>query len=373
MTKQEDSDIETTKWYKNTMAIVAMVGALGGGLYGLVEVMRLFEPKKVMENVEIVLDGSAVMNEPIGDGTKWDLAMRAVQETLRLQVANSDNVAFRVFGGSCLGESTELVVNFRQDNKDKILDALQGIEPKGEPTLASAIVEASGDFNDPERFEGVNKTIVVIAGSGDSCHPDALEFIANRLRDREDIKTSWRYIGIGVAAAEQDEIKRMADETSGWAFFPGSQEEVVTVVGRLHEADYAAELAKPRKVAVTAKPIAPAPGATQQKTLRAGVDVEAPKKIHDVPPVYPPEAQRKHREGLIIMEATIDEKGDVRNLRVLRSTHTFGFPHESGGVPLLEEAALEAVRQWRYEPTMLHGVPVPVVMTVTVRFHLPKS
>jgi TonB family protein len=348
MTKQKDTEIEATKWYKNTMAVVAMVGALAGGLYGLVEVLRLFEPKKVMENVELVLDSSAVMNEPFDDGTKWDLAMRAVQETLSVQVADSDNLAFRVFGGSCLGESTELVLDFRQDNKEKILSALQDLEREGEPALASAIVEASGDFNDPERFEGVNKTIIVITGGGDTCHPDAMEYIANRLRDKEDIKTSWRYIGIGLAPAEAEQVSA------------------------LHDADYAAELAKPREVA--AKPAPPARReATPQQTFRAGVDVEAPKKVHDVPPVYPKEAQRKRREGAVIMEATIDEKGNVTNLKVLRSMHTFGLPHPSGGIPLLEEAALEAVRQWKYEPTMLRGAPVSVVMTVTVRFHLPKS
>jgi TonB family protein len=372
MTKQKDTEIEATKWYKNTMAVVAMVGALAGGLYGLVEVLRLFEPKKVMENVELVLDSSAVMNEPFDDGTKWDLAMRAVQETLSVQVADSDNLAFRVFGGSCLGESTELVLDFRQDNKEKILSALQDLEREGEPALASAIVEASGDFNDPERFEGVNKTIIVITGGGDTCHPDAMEYIANRLRDKEDIKTSWRYIGIGLAPAEAAQVSELADRTAGLAFFPENSDEVVTVVGRLHDADYAAELAKPREVA--AKPAPPARReATPQQTFRAGVDVEAPKKVHDVPPVYPKEAQRKRREGAVIMEATIDEKGNVTNLKVLRSMHTFGLPHPSGGIPLLEEAALEAVRQWKYEPTMLRGAPVSVVMTVTVRFHLPKS
>lgn len=60
----------------------------------------------------------------------------------------------------------------------------------------------------------------------------------------------------------------------------------------------------------------------------------------------------------MIIDAVIDEQGRVTSTRVLRS------------IPLLDEAALAAVREWAYTPTLLNGVPVPVVMTVTVRFSL---
>ena len=59
------------------------------------------------------------------------------------------------------------------------------------------------------------------------------------------------------------------------------------------------------------------------------------------------------------MEAVIGEDGRVRDTRVLRS------------IPLLDEAALGAVRQWEYTPTLLNGAPVPIIMTVTVQFTLP--
>jgi protein TonB len=61
---------------------------------------------------------------------------------------------------------------------------------------------------------------------------------------------------------------------------------------------------------------------------------------------------------MVVIEATIDETGKVRDMRVLRS------------IPLLDQAALDAVRQWEYEPTLLNGRPVPVIMTVTVNFAL---
>jgi protein TonB len=92
--------------------------------------------------------------------------------------------------------------------------------------------------------------------------------------------------------------------------------------------------------------------------LPVGGDIERPQKIADAKPVYPPIARAAGIDGIVIVEAIIDETGAVRDARVLRS------------VPLLDQAALDAVRQWRFTPSTLNGVPVAVVMTVTVRFEL---
>ena len=93
--------------------------------------------------------------------------------------------------------------------------------------------------------------------------------------------------------------------------------------------------------------------------IRIGNGVPPPTKIHDVPPVYPPAAREAGVQGLVILEATIDPTGEVGSLEVLRS------------VPELEEAAVAAVEQWRYEPTLVDGAPVSVLMTVTINFLLP--
>ena len=92
--------------------------------------------------------------------------------------------------------------------------------------------------------------------------------------------------------------------------------------------------------------------------VRIGDGVPPPAKIHDVPPVYPPAAREAGVQGLVILEATIDPTGTVGNIEVLRS------------VPELEEAAIAAVEQWRYEPTLVDGAPVSVLMTVTINFLL---
>ncbi len=92
--------------------------------------------------------------------------------------------------------------------------------------------------------------------------------------------------------------------------------------------------------------------------MRVAFGVRAPQKLREVNPVYPPIAQSAPVQGIVIIEATIGADGQVTNARILRS------------VPLLDQAALDAVRQWEFTPTLLNGVPVPVVMTVTVNFTL---
>jgi protein TonB len=92
--------------------------------------------------------------------------------------------------------------------------------------------------------------------------------------------------------------------------------------------------------------------------VRPGGDIKPPQRLVYVPPVYPPIAQTAKVEGLVILEATIDEQGIVRDVRVMRS------------IPLLDKAAIDAVTKWRYTPTRLNGVAVPIILTVTVSFSL---
>jgi protein TonB len=92
--------------------------------------------------------------------------------------------------------------------------------------------------------------------------------------------------------------------------------------------------------------------------IRLHQGMRAPQKIVDVAPVYPPVAQRARVEGVVILEAVIDAQGRVASVRVLRS------------IALLDQAAAEAVKQWRFTPALLNAEPVPVVMTVTVNFTL---
>ena len=92
--------------------------------------------------------------------------------------------------------------------------------------------------------------------------------------------------------------------------------------------------------------------------VRVGGAIRAPTQIKKVNPVYPQAAQLERVTGIVILEVTIGTDGKVQAGRVMRS------------VAFLDEAAIEAVRQWEYTPTELDGKPVPVVMTVTVSFNM---
>jgi periplasmic protein TonB len=102
----------------------------------------------------------------------------------------------------------------------------------------------------------------------------------------------------------------------------------------------------------------PPPPPQPQKPVRAGGLIREPVKTRHVPPVYPQIAIAARVSGVVVIDAVIGTDGAVGEARVL------------SGSPLLNQAALEAVRQWRYTPTTLNTVPVPVIMTVTVRFNL---
>jgi periplasmic protein TonB len=94
------------------------------------------------------------------------------------------------------------------------------------------------------------------------------------------------------------------------------------------------------------------------QAVRVGGQIKEPKNLKRVQPVYPDIAKQARVQGVVILECTISPQGKVSEVKVLR------------GIPLLDQAAVDAVKQWIYTPTLLNGVPVPVIMTVTVKFGL---
>ena len=83
-----------------------------------------------------------------------------------------------------------------------------------------------------------------------------------------------------------------------------------------------------------------------------------PRRLKNVTPVYPPVAQKAKIQGFVILDAIVDVQGKAKGVRVLKS------------VPALDQAAVDAVRQWEYAPAVLDGVPIEVIMSVTVIFSL---
>lgn len=111
----------------------------------------------------------------------------------------------------------------------------------------------------------------------------------------------------------------------------------------------------PKPKPTEARPVEPAP-----KSVSIRSDLQASKLIHQVKPAYPEIAKRAGVQGTVRLHAVIAQDGSVQKLQVV------------GGHPLLIQAAVEAVRQWRYSPTLLSGNPVEVVTRIDVNFVLAR-
>jgi TonB family protein len=107
------------------------------------------------------------------------------------------------------------------------------------------------------------------------------------------------------------------------------------------------------------KPLVPVPDqSTDTPIVLKGTTIEPPRKLRHVDPIYPELAVKTHVQGVVVLDCTINPRGQVVNVQVV------------SGSPLLSPAAVDAVSQWRYSSTLLHGAPVPVVLTVEVSFIL---
>ena len=119
--------------------------------------------------------------------------------------------------------------------------------------------------------------------------------------------------------------------------------------GLFHEA-----LSSTRSLPVLAK----TPDPTPVKRIRVAARVVEANLIHDVAPTYPPEAGRARIEGAVVLLAVIAKDGSVQDVRV------------ESGLPLLAQAAIDAVKQWRYRPYLVNGEPVEVDSRITINFTL---
>ena len=111
-----------------------------------------------------------------------------------------------------------------------------------------------------------------------------------------------------------------------------------------------------------APPPPPPPAPAPRGPVRVGGNITTPELLHRVEPLYPDIAVRAHIQGVSILEATVDETGQVTDVRVLRTASA-----------LLDREAIAAVRQWRYRPLMLNGVAARFVLTVTLSFRLEQA
>jgi len=111
----------------------------------------------------------------------------------------------------------------------------------------------------------------------------------------------------------------------------------------------------------TIDPSLPQAGSSEQtgpSRVRVSQGVSQGQLVHHVNPVYPSAAKTNHIQGEVLLQAIIGKSGRVENLSVVR------------GHPVLAEAAMDAVKQWRYKPYLLKGEPVEVETTIRITFHM---
>ena len=202
---------------------------------------------------------------------------------------------------------------------------------------------------------------LAVAVTGCGAPPDTDVAAAKAAVDRAASEHADQYAAESLKAAQDAqaaldaELKAQSD--SWFKSYDKSKELAATAkaAGEKAAADAAAGKAKADAAAAKVKADAAAK-AKAKKAVRVGGKIKPPTKIKDVTPVYPAIAKSARIAGAVAIEATIGPDGKVVDTRVVRSG------------PMLDQAALDAVRQWEYTPTLLNGKPVPVVVTVTINF-----
>lgn len=201
---------------------------------------------------------------------------------------------------------------------------------------------------------------IMVTGCG---KPSAEVADATAAVDKANTEGAGKYAAESVRAAEDARAALDAEvktQEGKWVKSYGKTKELAAaakVAGDKAAAEAIASREKAEAVAATrAAHVATTRARARIAPVRIGGQVRAPTKIKDVQPLYPAIAQSARVAGLVTIEATIGPDGRVSDAKIVRS------------IPLLDQSALDAVRQWEYAPTLLNGVPVPVVLTVSVNF-----
>ena len=204
---------------------------------------------------------------------------------------------------------------------------------------------------------------LAIAVTGCASPPSADVDAAKAALDRAATDQAGQYAAESLKAAQDAraalDVELKAQEGKWFKSYDKTTELAVAAKAAGDKAAADAVAGKAAADAVAAKQKADAAAArakAKMAPIRIGGQIKAPTKTKDVKPVYPAIAQSARVSGAVTIEATIGSDGKVIDAKVVRS------------IPLLDQAALDAVLQWEYTPTLLNGVPVPVLVSVTINF-----
>jgi TonB family protein len=204
---------------------------------------------------------------------------------------------------------------------------------------------------------------LAITVTGCASPPNADVDAAKAALDRAASERAGQYAPESLKAAQDAraavDAELKAQEGKWFKSYDKTKELAVATKAAADKAAADAIAGQEKADAIAAKEKADATAArakAKMAAVRIGGQIKAPTKIKDVKPVYPAIARSARVAGMVTIEATIGPDGKVIDATVVRS------------IPLLDQAALDAVQQWEYTPTLLNGVPVPVRVTVTINF-----
>jgi hypothetical protein len=245
--KPSDGLLESRPFYKNLSFIVTLLL----GLSALIGYARGWltrtppAPPNVFRNVEIIIDRSEQMNDLWDGERKLTIAQAAASSFIIKGVATGENLGLRQFGGPCDESGTSLVVPFAKNNKQSVQSGVDALSAAGMAPLYGAVKEAIGDFEDLKNFGStVKKRILVIAGSSQICDASQKVVIQGKLSEdakANSITLNFNFIGLGLKAKDQQELKDLADITHGTAFFPAHPKDVEELVARVFDQPAPAE------------------------------------------------------------------------------------------------------------------------------------
>ena len=203
---------------------------------------------------------------------------------------------------------------------------------------------------------------LALAISGCAAPPNAEVGAARSAVDKAAAERAGQYASASFKAAQDAQAaldaELKAQESKLIKSYDRARELAVAakVAGDKAVAEAVAERGKAEAIAAKAKAAAAARAKAKAEAVKVGGAIKPPTKVKHVDPVYPAIAKSARVSGTVVLEATIDPVGKVIDTRVVKS------------VPLLDQAAIDAVQQWEYTPSTQKGVAVPVVMTVTINF-----
>ena len=268
------------------------------------------------ERVQKILSKERTMDTMLKKPTRILVVLSAV---LCVGLAVSSRLSFAVSSVNGSGQEIKVVWIGPGESPDNISDSVPKLIQKKEPIYPDAALEAG--------IQGM----VTLGGRTDM---------------------EGRVIEVEILSTNNNDLLKEAavQAVLGWVFEPIQQEGGSMVVVFATGFDFKLENGQPAVTINYRAFMDPGPA------VRATGQISPPRLLKRVEPFYPEEARKGRIKGVVILELTTDIYGRVQKVKVLRS------------IPLLDQAAIDAARQWVYEPAIVEGKPRGVIFTVTVNF-----